>query len=226
MIAGYDYLIVRTGARRFWTKTRVAGASLLIAGGLLVGIGGAYYGYAGNARANLDRYEVPAVELAPAYVFSAPVPVVEPASLAAIPENSLYSGDAGIIPSYSRLPEGFELIDLAQENALSMVSPATSLRIPAIEIDSTVVELSIQDLGDRRAYQTPNNAVGHIPETSDAGRTARRGSSATPKAPCLTKARCSSTFSRCRTCCVSERKSRSSPATERRNSCTVSPGPE
>lgn len=173
MIAGYDYLILRPGVRRFWTRTRVAGASLLIAGGLLIGIGGAYYGYAGNARANLDRYEVPAVELAPAYVFKAPVQVVEtarpPASLAAIPENSLYSGDAGFIPSSSGLPDGFELIDLAQEDALSMVSSATSLRIPAIEIDSTVVELSIQDLGDRRAYQTPNNAVGHIPETSDAG---------------------------------------------------------
>ena len=38
-----------------------------------------------------------------------------------------------------------------------------------MEIDSTVIELSIQDLGDRRAYQTPSNAVGHIPETSDAG---------------------------------------------------------
>ena len=171
MLAGYDYLILQGGARRFWTRTRVAGASLLIAGGLLIGIGGAYYGYASSARANLDRFEVPAVELVPTYVHNTPVQVVAPASLAAIPENSLYSGDAGFIPSSSAssLPEGFELIDLTQEDSLSLVSPATSMRIPAIEIESTVVELSIQDLGDRRAYQTPNNTVGHIPETSDAG---------------------------------------------------------
>ena len=171
MIAGFDYLMLRGGARRFWTRSRVAGATLLVAGGLLIGIGGAYYGYAGNARANLDRFEAPAVELVPALVYQAPAPEVAPVSLAAIPEVSLYSGDAGFIPADSgpALPEGFELIDFTQEDALPPVSPATVLKIPAVEIDSTVIELSIQDLGDRRAYQTPSNAVGHIPETSDAG---------------------------------------------------------
>ena len=171
MIAGYDYLILRGGARRFWTRTRIAGASLLIAGGLLIGLGGAYYGYASNARANLDKLQVSAVELVPTFVQKAPTLEVAPSALSFIPENSLYSGDAGFIPSDSgpSLPEGFELIDFSGDNPLSPVAAATSLNIPALEIDSSVVELSIQDLGDRRAYETPNNTVGHIPESSDAG---------------------------------------------------------
>ncbi len=167
MIAGYDYLILRGGARRFWTKTRIAGASLVIAGGVLIGIGGAYYGYASNARGNLDKFQV--TELAPNIVYKTPEPTLAPASLAAIPELSLYSGDAGFIPSGPVLPEGFYLIDFTQDDALSPVSPATRMRIAALDIDSSVVELSIQDLGDKRAYETPDNTIGHIPETADAG---------------------------------------------------------
>ena len=171
MIAGYDYLILRGGARRFWTRTRVAGASLLLAGGLLIGVGGAYYGYAGSARANLERFEASAVELAPAFVYTPRAVELSPVGFSTIPEISLYSGDAGVIPADSgpTLPEGFELIDFSGDDPLSPVAPATQISIPALSIDSTVVELSIQDLGDRRAYRTPNKSVGHIPETSDAG---------------------------------------------------------
>lgn len=45
-------------------------------------------------------------------------------------------------------------------------SNATHIRIPAINVNSTVSELNIIDLGDQRSYETPNNTVGHIPETS------------------------------------------------------------
>ena len=38
-----------------------------------------------------------------------------------------------------------------------------------LNIDSTVNELGIIDLGDSREYETPNNTVGHIPETADPG---------------------------------------------------------
>ncbi len=170
MLAGYDYLILRGGVRRFWTRTRIAGASMLIAGGILIGVGGAYYGYADNARANLDRLEVPSVELVPVFAEREPV-AVAPFSLSAIPENSLFSGDAGVEPTNAgpNLPEGFVLIDFSEEEPLSTQNPATSMSIPGMEISASVVELSIQDLGERRAYQTPSNSVGHIPETSDAG---------------------------------------------------------
>jgi len=171
MIAGYDYLILRNGARRFWTRTRIAGASLVLAGGILIGVGGAYYGYAGNARADLDKYNVTSVELAPVTV---PVPAVMELAISEpsiIPEMSLHSGDAGYIPVRPglNLPDGFVAIDFAGENALPPVASATSLSIPSVSIDAPIVELSIEDLGDRRAYETPDNTIGHIPETHDAG---------------------------------------------------------
>ena len=171
MLAGYDYLILRGGARQFWTRTRIAGASLILVGGLLIGVGGAYYGYANNARDNLARFQVSAVEIAPSYVYKAPEATLIPASLGAIPENSLFSGDAGAIPTDSGppLPEGFALIDFTAEEPLPESPAATMLSIPSLNIDTGVVELSIQDLGDRRAYQTPSNSVGHIPESADAG---------------------------------------------------------
>lgn len=43
---------------------------------------------------------------------------------------------------------------------------AVHIRIPAINVNSTVAELGIVDLGDQKAYETPDNTVGHIPETS------------------------------------------------------------
>ena len=174
MIAGYDFLILRGGVRRFWTRIRVYGVALVVAGSLLIGMGGAYYGYANIARANLDSYQVEAVEVAPQYVFPEVKKVeVLPSSASYIPELSLHSGDAGAdfsvtVPGPS-LPEGFELIDFSGESPLALVAPATQLSIPALEIESSIVELSIESLDDRRAYQTPSGAVGHIPETSDAG---------------------------------------------------------
>ena len=41
--------------------------------------------------------------------------------------------------------------------------------MPAIGVDSKIAELAIRDLRGSRAYETPNNTVGHIPETADAG---------------------------------------------------------
>ena len=48
-------------------------------------------------------------------------------------------------------------------------SNAVRIKIPAISVDSTVVELGIVDLGNQQAYQTPDNTVGHIPETAAPG---------------------------------------------------------
>jgi sortase (surface protein transpeptidase) len=46
---------------------------------------------------------------------------------------------------------------------------ATRIRIPSIKLDSTVSELGIVSLDDQASYQTPDNTVGHIPETSSPG---------------------------------------------------------
>ena len=41
--------------------------------------------------------------------------------------------------------------------------------MPSIGIDSTITELQILNLGENRAYETPDRVVGHIPETANAG---------------------------------------------------------
>lgn len=171
MIAGYDYLTLRWREGGFWTRTRMAACALLIIGGILTGIGATYYGYASNARADLAKFEVPAVEIAPVWSLNVNIEEAEPVSQPFLPETSLYSGDAGDISAYSEvdLPEGFALIDFSEDNPLLLVAPVTRMTISSLDIDSNVVELSITDLGERRAYETPSNTIGHIPETADAG---------------------------------------------------------
>ena len=171
MIAGYDYLTLRWMRGGFWTRTRIIACAFLIAGGILTGIGAAYYGYANNARNNLATLEAPAIQVAPVPPLNVETVEPEPVSQPFLPEVSLYSGDAGDISAYSEidLPVGFALIDFSEDNPLSQVAPATRMTISSLEIDSNVVELSITDLGNRRAYETPKNTIGHIPETADAG---------------------------------------------------------
>ena len=68
------------------------------------------------------------------------------------------------------LPEGFE--PASAHDSLRFAAPKTEARrlsIPSIGVDSDVNELAIVDLGSSRAYETPKNTIGHIPETADPG---------------------------------------------------------
>jgi len=68
------------------------------------------------------------------------------------------------------IPDGFIAVlstDLFQD--FDPAKEATGMRIPAINLDSTVQELALLNLGDQRAYQTPDNTVGHIPKTAGPG---------------------------------------------------------
>ena len=67
------------------------------------------------------------------------------------------------------LLRGFIPVEPGQELLLGSVAPATRLTVPSIDLDSRVDELAILDLGGSRAYETPKNTVGHIPETASAG---------------------------------------------------------
>ena len=171
MIAGYDYLSLRLRVGSFWNKTRLTAAGLLLTGGVLIGVGSAYYGYADDARSGLAKYEATSVEIAPLWAPPLQPVQLNPVSQAYIPEASLYSGYAGVDPGGlgPDLPEGFVLLKPSSGTALSPSAPATQMTISSLDIDSNVGELSIIDLGDRRAYETPDNMIGHIPETADAG---------------------------------------------------------
>ena len=68
------------------------------------------------------------------------------------------------------IPEGFVPIDSeASVHGSTNGERGLRMRIPAIELDATVSELEILDLGDSREWSTPDKVVGHIPSTADPG---------------------------------------------------------
>ena len=166
MEAGYDYLHGRL-QRRIVSLT---GIILLAFGFLLLASGGAYYGYSANAKSNLDDLAA----------------VFEPRSVPAITGSSasnvsLFPGKAissewwdhpsGYEPAYFRetaLLDGFSSIG-EYGVTIANIQPSTRILVPSIGVDSTISELSILDLGDNRSYESPDNTVGHIPESANAG---------------------------------------------------------
>ena len=168
MEAGYDYLFFRGRLQRRFA--RFSGIFLLAFGFLLLASGGAYYGYSAKAKSDLDGL----------------VSVLEPRSVNSITGNSaagvrLFPGKAvtadswnslySYEPAYLRnqaLLKGFSPIGEVGI-ATADIPPSTRILVPAIGVDSTISELAILDLGDSRNYESPNNTVGHIPESANAG---------------------------------------------------------
>ena len=166
MEAGYDYLHGRLQRR----IVNLTGIILLVFGLLLLASGGAYYGYSASAKSNLDDLAA----------------VFEPRSVPAITGSSasnvsLFPGKAisaeswdnpsGYEPAYFRetaLLVGFSPVS-EYGMTISNIQPSTRILIPSIGVDSPISELSILDLGDNRSYESPDNTVGHIPESADAG---------------------------------------------------------
>ena len=64
---------------------------------------------------------------------------------------------------------GFLPIDPAALGAVGSLPQATRISIPAIDLEADIDELAILDLGDAKAYETPNNVVGHIPGSANSG---------------------------------------------------------
>ncbi len=166
MEAGYDYLHGRLHRR----IANLTGIFLLVIGLLLLASGGAYYGYSASAKSNLDDL---------ASVFEPPA--VTSITGSAASNVSLFPGKAvaaeswtdpyGYEPAYfreQRLLDGFSPIG---ESGVTIadIQPSTRILVPSIGVDSTISELSILDLGDSRSYESPDNTVGHIPESANAG---------------------------------------------------------
>lgn len=72
-----------------------------------------------------------------------------------------------------QLPDGFIPVDPADTSLTTLtgagITEGRRMRIPAINLDATVDELELLDLGDSRAWSTPNRVVGHIPSTANPG---------------------------------------------------------
>jgi LPXTG-site transpeptidase (sortase) family protein len=193
MEAGYDYLLLRGRLQRHLLG--FSGLFLLIFGMLLLAGGGAYYVYAAKARAHLEQLNVALPEADRTFPdnqgsarVSEPSKALEPISpppgipALAIANQSWYSGGPLTADSWSNplayeplayreqvLLQGFTPMKMGQ--ALPMVSqPATArIMIPSLGIDSSVKELAVRDVANSRAYEKPANAVGHIPESANAG---------------------------------------------------------
>ena len=211
MEAGYDYLLLRGRFQRKLAK--FVGIFLFVLGALLLASGGAYYGYAAKARADLDQLnvtlpgsvtgndQVTAVSDAPydgqwlqdvygetqgsdsqdSQMLAKLLPAMSPTAIGA---QQLYPGEALVAGSWSNpwayeppsyremlLLQGFTPVEFANLPTETVLPAATRLIVPAIDIDSSISELEILDLGGSRAYETPANTVGHIPESADAGET-------------------------------------------------------
>ena len=168
MEAGYDYLFFRGRLQRRFA--RFTGIFLLVFGFLLLASGGLYYGYSAKATSDLDDF----------------VAVLEPRTVNSITGDrassvSLFPGNALTADSWNNL-FAYEPAQLRQQALLKSFSPlgatgvtvadippSTRILVPAIGIDSTIDELSILELGDSRTYESPDNTVGHIPESPNAG---------------------------------------------------------
>jgi len=166
MEAGYDYIHGRLQRR----VVSLTGIVLLAFGFLLLASGGAYYGYSASAKSNLDDLTS---------VFE-PRPVHSITGSAAS-SVSLFPGKALTADSW-RDPFRYEPAYLRQQTLLdgfspigefgttiNDIQPSTRILVPSIGVDSTISELSILDLGDSRAYESPDNTVGHIPESANGG---------------------------------------------------------
>ena len=191
MEAGYDYLLLRGGLQRNLFK--YVGIFFLVFGAALLATGGAYYGYAAKARADLHQLNasIPGALGENDGTLSSLIPDEAPAKAARVLPNfsgaeirglQLYPGEqltAGAWgnpwsyepPEYRQLLllQGFTPVDASYAVPVGELDAATRLILPTVDIDSTVKELAVLDLGASRAYETPDQVVGHIPETAQAG---------------------------------------------------------
>ncbi|MBI2165430.1 MAG: sortase [Chloroflexi bacterium] len=163
--------------RRFKTR-RVAGLALLAVGLLLLGAVATYSLYSGSARRGLSGLTTNLPEDLP----NLQVSTVE----ATTSSYSLYPGQE-IDPRFWDNPiwaqrpldwgqrallDGFRPVGGVPPPKGSLPRPLRII-IPLIGVDAQVRELRILDLGDSRAYETPDKIVGHIPETANPGEAGR-----------------------------------------------------
>ncbi len=194
MEAGYDFLLLHGRLQRSFLTS--SGLFLFIFGAVLLAGAGGFYLYAAKARANLAELTVslpgiikatsdapltdPANSLPDSDALEvAPPPGIPASAIAAqrlFPSESLLTDLWSDPLSYAPLDyrkqvllQGFKPMSTSQALPYGSQPPATRIRIPDISVDSGVNQLQILDLEDSRAYQTPANTVGHIPEVANVG---------------------------------------------------------
>ena len=73
------------------------------------------------------------------------------------------------LTSEGEKPLGYDPVLSSQGSPAGSLAGPERIIITSIGVDSEVKGLEILDLGDSRAYETPNNVVGHIPQGGNPG---------------------------------------------------------
>lgn len=168
-------------------RSRLFAVSVVAAGLALITVVALYGFWRSRSGADADQFNIQLSESERAHLTGEnAAPVTEEAyemDLRVSAYASLYPG-ARMNPRYwsdpdwagpmpfgaPGIPAGFTPVSSRDPAAAEAAgSPPTRIKIPAIGLDSHVAQLELMDLGDNRAYQTPDNTVGHIPETVSPG---------------------------------------------------------
>ena len=160
-----------TGSFSHARPWRLVGLLVMLVGALLLALNGLYVGYVAYARNQVGDITVQRLPAIP------PTAAADPAAQGLAPPSiprqplPVYGEDEppmDEIPEEFLRPPGFRPV--TPQDLLSFgAAPPTRVRIPAIELDADIAGLEILDLGDARAYETPKNVVGHIPESANPG---------------------------------------------------------
>ena len=138
------------------------GLGLVLAGALLIGAAASFFGYVAYSRDRVSGTIV-ATE-GPAL----PPRIARPsAGTRYVPEVRGPEAFWSETPGEDLLAQFLPVSDAALPAA--GLAPPTRVRIPAINLDTTITPLPILDLTDARQYQTPAQVVGHIPESAHPG---------------------------------------------------------
>ena len=195
MHAGYDYLLSPGRLKR--NKAFYLSISSCLVGIILVVCGCLYYLLAwisapiseeftvaiqdpiSDSRVSSNQSVQTAVENLNKHDISVTLPKIPDS---AISEQSIGYGELSqlstwadshyyepIIYKTNRLLEGFQALDISQAQPVGSLRNPNRLIVPAIGINSPVHELRILDKGTIRKYESPNNIVGHIPESANPG---------------------------------------------------------
>ena len=195
MHAGYDYLLSPGRLKR--NKAFYLSISSCLVGIILVVCGCLYYLLAwfstpisekfsvaiqdpiSNSRVYSNQSVQPTIKNLNKPDISAAPPKI-PGS--AIPEQSIGYGELSQLSTWpdsdsyepisyrmTRLLEGFQPLDISQAQPVGSLKNPNRLIVPAIGINAPVHELRILDKGTTRKYESPNNIVGHIPESANPG---------------------------------------------------------
>ena len=154
-------------------RWRLIGLVALMMGALLLVVNGVYFGYAAYARNQVGDVSarLPEPQPAPVALQATPMADQDRSASAVVPLMLPAYEDAETlegVPQQFRRPAGFRPVT-PEDLRVHRTLPPSHLSIPALQVEADVRGLRILDLGDARTYETPDNVVGHIPESANPG---------------------------------------------------------